>query len=82
MIEIPAIALFIIPIVIGIVQAVKNTGKIDIVWLPFISMAVAVIIGLPVLGFTPMNFLFCLVIGLSAVGLYEVSKNTTRLIEK
>lgn len=66
-----------VPLLIGILEMVKNLG-IDNKYIPAISVVLGVVSGFALNGFTnPTESIYTgIAIGLSAVGLYSGAKNT------
>lgn len=64
------------PIMIGIVQVVKISGM-PVRWLPLSSLVIGVAFGLIFVQFGVVGALCGMVLGLSAVGLYEFGTRTS-----
>lgn len=65
------------PIMIGIVQVAKISG-VPARWLPLTALIIGTLFGLIFVGFSAVGALCGMVLGLSAVGLYETSKTTAQ----
>ena len=79
-----AIAMFGAPVISKIVTAIKETGKVDSKYLPFVSMGIGAIIGLVcsfIFGITLTNIVIGLLLGITSgaagTGAYEAKKNLT-----
>lgn len=65
------------PIILGLTQAVKNAWKgLPAEFVPVVSCVLGVLTGLVLVGMSVTGGLVGLVVGMSAVGLWEVAKTT------
>lgn len=72
MFQMEIVNLSIVPIVIGLLEVLKKAIKINNRFLPAISLIVAIVINLAVVGaFSVQSVLGGVLIGLSASGLYD-----------
>ncbi len=77
------VVLVLIPILVGLLQVVKAADKIDVKYIPILS-----VVGGLVIGFffgeldTKGNIILGLVIGLSAVGLFSSTKNVVEKLDR
>lgn len=69
-------AAWVVPLVTGLVQVIKNSFYIDPRWVPATSLLIGVAMGLLVIGFTPTAAIVGIIFGLTSSGLYDVGKKT------
>lgn len=65
-----------VPIITGVVEAIKRSFELDARYLPLIAIGVGIAGGLVILGLSVSAGVVGLVAGLAATGLYEAGKNT------
>ena len=73
------LTLILVPILIGVLEVIKRADIINTKFIPIVSLALGILLGLVFSGFDLKNGIIAgLFIGLSAVGLYS---GTTNVIE-
>lgn len=67
-----------VPLVTGLVQAVKVTLNLEKNprWIPLSAIVVGVVIGFLVAGFSAGGAVIGIILGLGSIGLYEVGKTS------
>lgn len=77
------IGLILIPILVGLLQAIKQAAFINDKFVPIISIVLGVVLGIVFTGFEIKEGIIAgLFIGLSAVGLFSGSTNVSEGIRK
>lgn len=76
--EITPAFLVLVPVVLGVVQAIKKIGLAS-KWSPLVSIALGIAGAYALGGFTSLNIIQGIVVGLSASGLWSGSKATLGL---
>ena len=72
-----------IPLTIGIVEVIKRATKIDTRYIPLIAVIVGVTLAYALsIEILTMTFLPGIIAGLSAVGLWDVTKRTITILNK
>jgi len=74
--EITTQFLVLVPVIVGLVQAIKMTGFLSSQFTPIVAMALGVVVVGTVDAFTGANVLQGIVVGLTASGLYSGTRAT------
>lgn len=69
-------AAWIVPVITGLVQVIKQPNKVNENYLPAISLVIGVLFGGFAIGWTVLGIIGGIIFGLSASGFYDLGKKT------